>query len=407
LTFALLLIGLLAAACETSTDTDPTSTLATTSSTVPESVVSNDRIVVSTITGAVVVHDVDGGVVVRFDPPDGHVYRQPTWLDASSVIFSEVSESGDHSLTAADADTGVILWRAPMETPPFFFAPSPTGGQRATTSLRNDPDGAGLIAELIGDNGDTAPLSDESPFYTSWSPDGASLAIHIAGQRLDVRQDGTTETILTNTGLFQTPVWIKHGLVTLRTVDGTQRLTSWSDGVFTDIAEVDGPVGFVAVGDLIAVQAVERPDAGSIAAAFRAQSLPVLPGGSLVVINLATASFQTVSDELALLYQWDRVGERLLFATLGDETLSLVWNVWSNGTRTELATFTLQPPWFRNLVPFFDQYAQSVQLWSSSGDHIGYPAVVDSRPVVVIERTGGGDSVLIEGATWAAWAPGR
>ena len=74
----------------------------------------------------------------------------------------------------------------------------------------------------------------------------------------------------------------------------------------------------------------------------------------------------------------------------------------------EIVTFQLQPPWFRSLVPFFDQYAQSVQLWSSSGAYIGYPAVVDAEPVVVIEPLdgiNGTEPVIISGATWSAWAP--
>lgn len=293
-----------------------------------------------------------------------------------------------------------------MDTPPFYYAPAPAGSTSATTSLRNDPRGAGLIAELISHTGDVIALSTESPFYTSWSPDGDSLAIHIAGRRLDVRQANATETILSETGLFQTPVWVAGGLVTLRTLDGTQRLTVWNNGTFDDIAEVDGPVGFVAAGEMIAIQASQRPDGGSIAAALRTQSLPVIPARSLVVIDRATGTFQTVSDKLALLYQWDREGERLLFATLGEEPLSLVWNVWSDGSSTELEVFTLQPLWFRNLVPFFDQYAQSVQLWSSSGGFVGYPSIVDAQPVVIIQSTTGEDPVLIEGATWAAWAPG-
>jgi hypothetical protein len=200
-------------------------------------------------------------------------------------------------------------------------------------------------------------------------------------------------------------VWVDSGLVALRIVEGTQRLTVWSDGSFTDVADVEGPAGFVASGDLVAVQATERPDAGSVAASLRTQLLPTIPGGNLVVVDLAEGTMRTVSNELALLYQWSQSGDSLLYATLGDEPLSLVWHVWSDGNATETDSFVLQPPWFQNLVPFFDQYAQSVQLWSSSGEFIGYPAVVDANPVVVVERVDGTGSVVIPGATWAAWAP--
>ena len=323
----------------------------------------------------------------------------------ATVVFSEVSDSGDHSLTATDAETGRVVWRAGMETPSFYFLPAPPDSRYSTTSLRNDPSGAGLIAELVNHSGLVTPLSGESPFYTSWSPGGDSLAIHIAGRRLDVRDSGGTETVSSGTGLFQTPVWVERGLVTLRSEEGAQRLALWRDGALTDIALVYRPAGFVGMADMIAVQATERPDAGSIAAGPRTELLPTLPGGRLVVIDLVTEAFQIVTSELALLYQWDHSGENLLYATLGSEPLSLTWNVWSDGQSVEIESFTLQPSWFRNLVPFFDQYAQSVQFWSSSGEYVGYPAVRGGEPMVVIEPVDGTESVVIDGATWIAWAP--
>jgi len=398
--------GVLTTACQSSTVSEPTSTFdASTSTSRPEPENGPDRMVVSTVTGAIVVYEPTGGEISRIDPPEGHIYSQPTWLDSATVVFSVVSDSGEHLLAASNAETGRVVWRAEMESPPFYFSPAPPGGPYATTSLRNDPSGAGLIAELVDRNGDVTPLSDESPFYTSWSPDGDTLAIHIAGQRLDVRRSGGLETILSSTGLFQAPVWVERGLVTLRSVEGGQRLALWSEGSFADVAQVEGPVGFVASGNMIAIQATERPDAGSIAAGLRTQTLPMVTGGRLVVIDLETEALETVSSELAFLYQWDQGGTSLLYATLGEGPLSLTWNIWSDGQSVEIASFGLQPSWFRSLVPFFDQYAQSVRFWSSSGRYIGYPAVLDGDPVVVIDPVDRTGSVVIPSATWVSWAP--
>lgn len=402
----LIALGLLLAACQLSASPDATSPIEVVPSTTqPEPDGGHDLIVVSTIDGAIAVHDATGAEISRIDPPQGNVFRQPTWLDDATIVFSEVSETGDHSLTAIDAESVDVVWRSAMETPPFYFSPAPAGGIHATTSLRNDPSGAGLIAELIDHAGNASALSDESPLYTSWSPTGESLAIHIVGRRLDIWSQDGTETVTSGAALFQTPVWVDMGLVTLRVEDESQRLTVWDDGSFTDLANVDGPVGFVASGDLVAVQATERPDAGSIAAGLRTQAIPTIPGGKLVVLDGSTGTLHTVSNELALLYQWSQSGESLLYATLADEPLSLEWHIWSIAETSTTDSFVLQPPWFQNLVPFFDQYAQSVQLWSSSGDYIGYPAVVDAEPVVVIEPIDGSEPTIISGATWAAWAP--
>ena len=393
-------LGVLASACQ------PLSTSeSTTSSDAVASTIDQDRIVVSTIRGAIAVYGVTGNEISHIDPPVGHFYRQPTWLDHETVVFSDVSDDGDHALVAADAEDGDVVWRAEMDTPPFYFSPGPPSGTYATTSLRNDPSGGGLIAELVDHSGAVSTLSKESPFYTSWSPAGDALAIHIAGQHLDVYRGGEAELLLSETGLFQTPVWVERGLVTLRTVSDVQRLSFWNEGVFTDVAEVAGPAGFVASGDLVAIQATERPDAGSIAAALRAQAIPTIPGGKLVVIDMATETIQTVSSELALLYQWNPSGTSLLYATVGDDPGSLIWNVWTKGQSVEKEPFAFQPGWFSNLVPFFDQYAQSVQFWSSSGEYLGYPAVVGTDPVVVIEPLDGAESVTIPDAIWSAWAP--
>jgi hypothetical protein len=407
LLIVVVLLGVLASACQPVSNSDPTTTGSGTPATAGVSLPENDRVVVSTIRGAIAVYGVTGEEISRIDPPDGHVYRQPTWLDGETVVFSDVSDIGDHALVAADAEDSHVVWRAPMETPPFYFSPAPSGGTYATTSLRNDPSGSGLIAEFVDHSGAVTTLSQESPFYTSWSPAGDALAVHIAGQHLDVYRDGEIDLLLSETGLFQTPVWVEKGLVTLRTVSDIQRLAIWDGGLFTDVALVAGPVGFVASGDLVAIQATERPDAGSIAAALRTQAIPTIPGGKLVVVDLVSAEIQTVSSDLALVYQWNLSGTSLLYATLADSRGSLVWNVWTKGQSVENETFSFQPGWFSNLVPFFDQYAQSVQFWSSSGEYLGYPAVAGTDPVVIIESLGGGEWVVIPDATWSSWAPSR
>ncbi len=343
---------------------------------------------------------------MRIEPSEGSIFRQPTWLDVSTIVFSEVSETGDHSLIATDAETGEVVWRAEMKTSPFYFLPAPIGSPYATTSLRNDPAGTGLVAELVGRSGEITALSDESPFYTSWSPDGQQLAIHIAGRRLDVAGATGTATIASLTGLFQAPVWVDSGLMTLRTVEGLQSLAVWDGDSFNDIATLEGPAGFVAFGNRVAIQPSVRPDTESVEVGLVTQQLPAVPGGRLVVIDLLSGSMETVSTELALVYQWDQVGESLLYATVGNEPVSLIWHHWSDGETTEIASFSPQSSWFRSFVPFFDQYAQSVQFWSASGDHIGYPAVIGGAAVVVIQSVDGSGPIIIPDASWSAWGPG-
>jgi hypothetical protein len=385
-------LGVLAAACQPSDepaaeDTGP------------------DRVVVATTDGAVVVHAADGTELVRVDPPDGSVLRQPTWLDPSSIVYSEVSTAGDHSLIAADAASGSVLWSASLDTSPFYFSPAPAGSPYATTSLRNNPSGVGLIAELIGHNGEVEQISSDSPFYTAWKPDGAELAIHITGIRLDVGDVDEAETILSPTGLFQSPAWTEEGLVLLRTEGGGQTLAVWNDEEFRDIARVDGPAAFVASGDRIAIQAAERSDPDAIQAGLRVQEIPAIPNGSLTVVDLTDGTTQPVTNTRALMYQWDQAGDRLLYAMVPQSIPRLEWHLWENGTSVEVAEFDPQPEWFGSFVPFFDQYAQSVHMWSPSGQQIAYPSVQDGEPVVVLHSLDSSDPIVMPGAVWASWEP--
>ena len=59
------------------------------------------------------------------------------------------------------------------------------------------------------------------------------------------------------------------------------------------------------------------------------------------------------------------------------------------------------------VAPEFDQYDQSVSIWSPSGDRIAYPAVQDERLVVVVEEVDGSGVDTIDDTTWASWASTR
>ena len=83
----------------------------------------------------------------------------------------------------------------------------------------------------------------------------------------------------------------------------------------------------------------------------------------------------------------------------------LEWSIWEDGGSTEFVSHRTQLPWARDLLPFQDQYAQSVRLWSPSGSHIALPAVVDGSPVVVIHAVDDAAEVLIPDAVWSSWAP--
>ena len=364
-----------------------------------------DRFVTSTVGGAILVHSGVGEEPITIEQSAGSVSRQPVWLADGSVLFATVDTAGASRLVAANPDSGAMIWDTQLSSRPFYYLPSPPGSATATTSLRNDPGGAGLISELVGSDGSVEELSTSSPFYATWAPDGSQLATHTRQSLLSIRDATGTRILSESTGAFQAPAWVADGLVTLRTTASGQVLSVWSDGSFRDVASVEGSVRFVVGGGKAAIQSVPTDDeSGGVQAATPAQQLPEIPAGRLSVVDLASGSIEPVTDVLTPLFQWDPTGSHLLYATFDTgTTLDFTWHLWSDGQVDDFSSFLAQPQWFRDVVPFFDQYDQSVSLWSASGEWFAYPAVVDGGPVVVVQPTSGESPMTIPDATWVAW----
>lgn len=397
-------LALVVTACVTES-TDTTSVdVVTTSTAIVTIPPPEDRVAVTSVDGGVRVHDATGREVMRLDAVAGSSYRQPVWAADGSILAARSGDGDGVGLVSVDPSDASIRWEAAMATPPFYYLPAPDGSEWATTSLRNDPSGDGLIAELVDGHGMVTQIATISPFYSTWSPDGGQLAVHGGGRTLDIRSEGDTETIADPSGVFQAPVWTTEGLVTLRTTAIGQVLSVW-DGTFEDVASVSGPVRFTAGSGRVALQAVGSDGGGGVQAALRSQQIPAIPGGRLVVVDLASGAIETVVNELTPLFQWDPSGERLMFATFtAPDALTFRVQIWENGSTVDLGSFDAQPVWFRDLVPFFDQYDQSVSLWSSGGDAIALPEVLDGRRVVSIRSLDGSETVVIEDATWVTWS---
>lgn len=397
-------LSIFAAGCidqskETTTSTMPPSTTTTVAPTPAD-----DRLVILTTDATVVVLDDTLGELSSMTPPQGSRYRQPIWFDTDTILFSEELADGSGALIAADAATGAISWRVKLPSSPFYFDQSPDGS--ATTTLRNNNAEGGLIAELFTRDGDVSPISDRSPFYSAWSPDGSALATHAGQQTLSVIEDGATDVILDSTGSFQAPSWTPNGLFTLRSTDQAQTLALWDDSEFADLARIVGPVQFVASGDRVAIQSTSVDETTGIAATFRAQVVPKIPGGRLVVFDASAGSFATVAERFAPFFQWDPTGERLLYAAFAERpSVDVAWAIWEGGEANEYGPFTPQPEWFGEVVPFFDQYAHSLSYWSASGDAFAYPAVGDDGPIVKVQPTDGSATSTVDDAVWVSWSP--
>ena len=393
---------LVAAACTTASTTTTTTTTidrATTTVAVPEPA----PLIVGEPTGGVAVVDDSGTITERFDPPEGARYSQPIWASRDTIVYAQVA-TGDNRLEAVRLG-GERVWSVELDTPPFYYLAAPVSETTTVVSLRNRAIGPGLVIEQISSQGAPETIAEEAPFYASWNPADGRLASHIGDTRLDIT--GTsTETIDTSASGFQAPVWLTSGLITLRSRGGDTYLTRWNENSFTDIAEVRGAARFVGSGDRIAIITGGDLETGGVQAL--AQALPTITSGVLTVVDLAQGTFTSVTSDLSPMFQWDPVGEQLLYVTFVDDPApALVWHVWEDGDVTDFEPFVPEPSWFGTVAPFFDQYAQSVSLWSPDGSAFAYPALVDGSPQIMLQRVDGSAASAITPGTWVAWNPGR
>ena len=385
-----------------------TSTTASTTTTVPETTTTTatpdpGRLVVGYRDGHSAILDEGGKLLVEMPLESDNRQRAPVWLGSDAVVAAEGSPDAA-SLVAFSAADGATVWKVEFDTLPFYYSPAPVGDPPSVTSLRNDPGGDGLIAELLDSSGGVSPLSRRSPFYTAWSPDGSSLAIHSGQATLDVRTPDATSEIVATTGAFQAPAWTTAGLLTLRTVDDAQRLSVWNGTEFSDVTDVPSSAQFVASGSKIALQMAAPEVEGGVRTRALAQSRMSVPTGVLVVIDLDLGEVDIVHNDVSPVFQWDPSGTRLLYATFGDnDPLDMSWHVWEAGSSTVVAEFTPQADWIRSVVPFADQFMQSVTLWSPDGKRVAYPATVDGRQVVVVLELDGTETV-IDDAIWVSWS---
>jgi hypothetical protein len=399
-----LVVGLVltTAACTTIENTDSEAPAASESTSAP-SVPRSAPLVIDNSKGRVVIIEDDGTMLETIEPPSGARYSQPIWASRDSIVYAQVA-AGDNRLEATRPGEGTI-WSVNLDTPPFYFLAAPGSDDTTVVSLRNSSGRPGLVIEQISGQGETQTIAEEAPFYASWHPVDGRLASHVGDMRLDIT-DTSTETIDASSSGFQAPLWLLSGLVALRSQGADTLLTRWDDLSFTDIAIVRGAARFIGSGNSVAIVTGGDIQTGGVQAS--AQALPTISSGVLTVIDLESKTFTSVTSDPTPLFQWDPTGERLLYATfIDDPTPALVWHVWENGEVTDFEPFVPEPSWFGTIAPFFDQYAQSVSLWSPDGTAFAYPALVDRAPQIMVQRIDAPSRVAssIASGTWVSWSP--
>jgi hypothetical protein len=395
--------------------TSCTSEAATTSSTVPEPAPTTStppptdvadlpgRLVVLDGRGDVVTLDPDGSnpTPITDDAGGGTVYRQPTFSPvADQLAWAEISGTGfGLGSSGGDGDDRV---RVPMSSPPFYTSWSPDGSGIGV--LHNSTQGASIDFEMVDVAAGTSQvLASGTPFFFSWSPDSSQVAVHVElAIFATLDRVGETEDLGATADGYQAPHWTPDGIIhlaedglELRPIGGESRV----------LATVPGPVSFVAnpQGTRVAIQSFVESEAPGINAAV--SPIPALPANRVMVLDIESGELAEAVAGVSIGLFWSPDGEKLLALRLGAEgTGELTTVVWADGAGTELSSIAPHPLFAQEVLQFFDQYGQSLQLWSPDSAAFALPGAIDGDTGVWVHALGGGDPVNVHDGSWVSWS---
>jgi len=357
-------------------------------------------------------------------------YQYPTWSrDGSQLAFIGLSADGQQTksrmmVANLDDDSVNEVYSTESEYPVYLnWSPDNANVSFISTNVS----GQNLILQSVpAEGGDRTILDTGSPYYWSWAPDGRAMIVHAGGTStsaperiafLNVNDSTVTEQGLETTpGSFQAPAWSPDGsrIAYARTSDSENEIVVTDSagenpkkvGTFTSKTALAWSSDGTRLAYLDGIQAL---DAGTI--------------GSLHVIDMETSE-EIVEDADIISFFWSPDGEEIAYFVLlqtqaegsssGDSgstqatpqyVLGLhVLNV-TNGESREL--FTYRPTQqFLSLLPYFDQYHQSVTIWSPDNNNLVLSFVTSSGApgIAVVAASGKLEPRILAEGYLAFWS---
>jgi len=343
-------------------------------------------------------------VVLAEVEPGRSEIRQPTWSpDGRSVawVHLEITEAG--ALSAAVATSrggGTTPTEARTAIVPFYLSWDPTSSRVAYLGSPSEDEIELGILEVTGRNAGT-PLDAGQPFHFSWGPEGDQLLVHVGEDRLErLGLDGSLTTVAERPGTFSAPVWTADGRTFVYSSvdkDGQQLVARGvEEEKERQLVPYEGLIAFVVSpdGGRIAFQVLEPED-----------TLP------LSVIDVRTGETVEITESAIASFFWSPDGERLLYLEpdpLPDETQFFFrWGVWDGTSSFVTPRFVPSQLIAVEYLQFFEQYAQSMSLWSPDGSAFAYPGTSEDGQEGIWIQSARPDRapVLVAEGDFVAWSP--
>ncbi|HEY3058970.1 MAG TPA: hypothetical protein VGL99_08375 [Chloroflexota bacterium] len=354
---------------------------------------------------------------------DGWTFRWPTYSpDGRRLAFAGYRSRSGALLSAAvlsgdpEQTTSSTLLES-TELAPIYLYWSPDN--RHVAALLQH--GQTLELHVLDAGGTEAPrvVVAGQPLYWSWARDGSTLAVHIggAGQSsggawvglVHLEQSGAREERFADPpGGFRAPAWAPAGdKLAFVALGGGSSLLSVRDaaGRVARVASSQTDIAFS-----------WSPTGDWLAFAFASDDSPAIYDGVEIARADGTERHR-LTQEPQVGFFWAPDGKRLALLGLDTGARALAWStVQADGKgRRTLASFAPSSD-FAFQLPFFDQYAQSISIWSPDSRRLVYGSEggVERRNgessgerVMVLDVDGPSPPTAAAAGGVAVWAPAR
>lgn len=348
-------------------------------------------------------------------------YQQPTWSQAGDrLAFIRLQQNGSSLtteifVTDVESETTRSIYTSDTDFPIYIYW-SPDGAN--VSALTTTPSRGVLALKNIPiDGGEARILDTGNPLYWSWAPDGTTLFLHKNGGNPDVPNqlsflkvdERVTEFVTENSpASFQAPAWSPDGAYIL--------LTALSEAGAQEILLADSTGALIkSVGEFDVNAALGwSPDSRQFAYIAGSERMQQGTLGKLHVRNVDNDE-EIIVDENAIAFFWSpdslEVAYLVPFVAETEDTNQqqllfrlLILDV-ASGESREVVTFQPSES-FLAVVPYFDQYHQSITIWSPDSNNLVISFIDQSgSPGLAVVPTSGitEPRLLVEG-TYAVWS---